>query len=233
MKLNKETLRRIIKEELEAVMNEGGNDAAVRRGVHGLAGSTLSPGAEEQRNSEFKSTQQTLQNIKGVEDAIAADEKEEKDIIRAANAMFHDGYTLDRALKYVKRDKKKDWEMVVKIEKLVKAMGAPKPSINDKFDAEEDMKKKAKVIKSKIIPWVEKNAKTLWQKTPLRSEQELLNHLSRLANSDDGEIASSESRLIDILGNDLYDSIVNDRGFLAKFGGLFKRGTFSENKRRR
>ena len=41
MKLNKQTLKQIIKEELEAVLNEGeyrysGRDAAAERGVHGL-----------------------------------------------------------------------------------------------------------------------------------------------------------------------------------------------------
>jgi hypothetical protein len=41
MKLTKETLKKLIKEELEAVMNEGeyrhsGRDAAAERGVHGL-----------------------------------------------------------------------------------------------------------------------------------------------------------------------------------------------------
>ena len=73
MKLTKETLKQIIKEELEAVLNEDGNDAAVRRGAHGLAGSTSGDDKEKRRSAAFKSDQQTKQNQFDNIDKIAAD----------------------------------------------------------------------------------------------------------------------------------------------------------------
>lgn len=230
MKLNKETLRRIIKEELEAVIAEAPRDPAVERGLHGLSHLTK---ANDNQAENFANAQQTLQSIKGTEDAIKGDKQKEKDIIDAANAMLLDGLTLGQAMEFVKRNEKRDWEMAGVIKKLYAALKKPKPSINDKYDAEEAKEKKGMVIQSKIIPWAQKNAKTLWQKSEASSAQEFKNGLDEIAAMDPGEAASLESELINILGKDLYNSIVNDRGFLDKFGGLFKRGTFSENKRRR
>ena len=195
MKLNKETLKRIIKEELQAVLSEGGNDAAARRGTKGDADSTLGVDAEKRRSAAFTGSQQTKQNQLGNTSKIAAD--------------------LD-----------KDGQFKVE-------PGAKQTGINDRYAQQDDKLKKGTIIKKKIIPWAMKNAGSLWEKSNASSEQEFKAYLGKMSSTDPEELAGAESALIDVLGQDLYDSILKGRGILDKFGGLFKRGSFTENKRRR
>jgi hypothetical protein len=229
MKLNKETLKRIIKEELQAVLNEDGNDAAVRRGVHGLAGSTLGDDAEKQRSAGFAKIQNSAQEAIKQANLDANDRQLAKDIADGITVMVEEGYTIEQAMKHINRDSKEDWKVEDAIKKGVQ-LANDKSSAVSAADAKF---KKGTIIKRKIIPWARKNAGSIWKKSNASSEQEFKAYLGKMSSTDPEELAGAESALIDVLGQDLYDSILKGRGILDKFGGLFKRGSFTENKRRR
>lgn len=112
MKLTKETLKRIIKEELQAVLNEDGNDAAVRRGVHGLAGSTLTPDDEKQRSGQFNKKQSSAQSAADIDRAVKKEREAAAELARLekTNKFFIERLTADIVKSTWYKEAEADWE---------------------------------------------------------------------------------------------------------------------------
>tara|TARA_R110002012_G_scaffold138613_1_gene295429 strand:- start:179 stop:763 length:585 start_codon:yes stop_codon:yes gene_type:complete len=112
VKLTKETLKRIIKEELQAVLNEDGNDAAVRRGVHGLAGSTLGVDAEKQRSGQFNKKQSSAQSAADIDRAVKKEREAAAELARLekTNKFFIEQLTADIVKSTWYKEAEADWE---------------------------------------------------------------------------------------------------------------------------
>mgnify|MGYP003648545658 FL=1 len=226
MKLNKETLKQIIKEELQAVLSEDQyeQDSLVAQGKF-----TKTVDDEKQRSAGFAKIQNSAQEAIKNLNLDANDRQLAKDIADGIRVMVEEGYTIEQAMKHINKDSKEDWEVEGAIEKGVQL-------VNDKSSAVSaaDAKfKKGMIIKKQVVPWAFKNAGTIWEKSNASSEQEFKAYLGKMSSTDPEKLADAESTFIDVLGKDLYGSILKGRGILDKFGGLFKRGSFTENKRRR
>ena len=112
MKLTKETLKQLIKEELEAVMNEGGNDAAVRRGVPGLAHLTSTPGAEKRRSSQFNNKKASAQSAADIGRAVEKEREAAAELatVEKSNKFFIQELTADIVKSKWDKKAESDWE---------------------------------------------------------------------------------------------------------------------------
>ena len=112
MKLTKETLKQIIKEELQAVLSEVGNDASVNRGVQGDAGSTLGVDAEKQRSAQFNKKQSSAQSAADIDRAVKKEREAAAELARLekTNKFFIKRLTADIVKSKWYKKAEADWE---------------------------------------------------------------------------------------------------------------------------
>ena len=240
MKLTKETLKRIIKEELEAVMNEGvgvgqkTNAGSSRTQAYG--DQTLGDTAAGQADRIFKAGQQTLQNIADNDRAFAANKELQQDLANAAESVLK-GTSIKQAMENsdlrkerLKKDGYGVQEIVGVIRDMVKDMkqaaagkAARKAASDSAFEA-------GRQIRTKVYPFLKKNAGNLWEKSGASSKEEFLSQIEKLKSSDFEELGSSRSQkeLKQLLGDDLYNSIIKGRTFGQKLGRFFTKGSYTE-----
>ena len=112
MKLNKETLKRIIKEELQAVLSEGGNDAAARQGTQGDADDTLAVDAEKRRSGQFNKKQSSAQSAADIDRAVKKEREAAAELARLeeVDEFFIKELTADIVKSKWYKKSEADWE---------------------------------------------------------------------------------------------------------------------------
>lgn len=243
MKLTKETLKQIIKEELEAVMSEAPAGVGQKTNVgssrtQAYGDQTLGKTAAGQADRIFKAQQQTLQNIADNDRAFAANKVLQQDLISATNSVLN-GASIKKAMKdndlmqdRLKRDKlnMKERNVVGTIQDLVKASKAAAAGKSAGKAASDSAFEVGRKIRTKIYPFLKKNAGNLWKQSEASSEQEFLKAIEQYKDSDFEKLGSNNAQksLKNLLGDDLYNSIMSGRSFGQKLGRFFTKGSFTE-----
>lgn len=228
MKLNKQTLKRIIKEELEAVMSEGPFDGmrfdtSRKQDVGSYGWDTRGQKAQAQADAGFKRKQDSLQKGKDLERQMAFDKEQENDI-QAAVRHILDGESMEYAMRQIGKNAEEDWEIADEVKKRVKAAKSEK-------GAKSDSNKKRELgfkIKTKVVPYLKKNAGSLWKKSQAGSKEEYLSFVEKVRKSDSEKVGASQKEIEDFLGTELYNSLLKGRTFGQKLKNVFTKGSFSQ-----
>ena len=225
MKLTKETLKQIIKEELEAVLSEGSNSPTYDRGYQqGGSQYKLGDVAQQRKDARDDAVRDRMQRsadamAKGAKDEEEAEAKKDMEKrLKQAISMVVDGEgTPEEAIKYYGLPKSL-------LNKVAVSASRAKDAAAETSSAEAVERN----IRRKVIPWMKKNKASIAKKTNA-PEERVSKVLAKMENELTSKRAvAAEKELKDLLGADLYDSIVKGRSVVDKLGGFFKRGTFSE-----
>lgn len=247
MKLTKETLKRIIKEELETVMNE---DVGVGQKTNVGSSRTqaqgkFTPGEFEKLKKQAARAAKLAQS-KGAEGIIAraeADEELAESAEKAAKKVYTSKGEIDiktaaRSMgKFYKEKGFSDADAEVAVSSAFYKTYWPKIQSQAKFDAEAASELSQAAIgarlKHRAVPFLLKSAKYYWKKSGSSSAEEFTKELKDIQNmTNNQDIAKYNDAIKKLLGDSLYKELMDakkmDRSVFQKLKNKFRGGAFAQ-----
>ena len=247
MKLTKETLKRIIKEELEAVMSE---DVGVGQKTNDGSSRTQAQG--KFTPSEFKKLKKEaaraakLAQAKGAEGIIDRAEADEE-LAEAADAAAKEVYqskgetdikTAAMSMgNFYKKKGFSDAQAEVAVSSAFYKTYWPMIQRQAKADADIASEKDQGIIGSRLkhraVPFLLKSAKYYWKKSGSSSVEEFTKELKDIQNmTNNRDIAKYNDAIKKLLGDSLYKELMDakkmDRSVFQKLKNKFRGGAFAQ-----
>jgi hypothetical protein len=222
MKLTKETLKRIIKEELNKVMNED----SYEQEYFDVAQGKFNKGvvARKREIEQFAKQQARKQAGQNAARAMKLEQELQDNIAAAIMRTIRDNLDVNDVIEAYRFDDDTAKFVIDQVESELNQRSAS----SRQAQADVTNTKEGSFIKSRVVPWMIKNSKSIWKKSGANSQEEFISNIKALNSKEPLELYAGKQQIINIIGQDMYDSIIKGRSFGQKLGRFFSDGSFSQ-----